>query len=301
MIRLLLTFGMTFGSVFLAYAATTLTWAQQGNPEQPLPEGTVVHSNLKYGPHQRNKLDLYLPPNLEKEAKVPLVIWVHGGGWVMGDKGGANPASFLLPQGYAVASVNYRYSNQSLYPAQIADVRAAVRFLREKAQEYQLDAERFGAWGGSAGGHLVALLATGEGVAELDGDYEKSGVSPGVQAVVDWFGPADLTRVYEIEAADKLIAQLLGGPPTEKSKLAKLASPSLLANEKSAPILIIHGDKDNLVPIQESQKLLKAYQDAKAKAELLTLEGAGHGGQAFLADGTLEKVLSFFNTHLKPE
>src|SRR5205823_8686811 len=123
---------------------------------------------LRYGPHlERNVLDLYRPP--KAEGPVPLVIWVHGGGWQNGDKS-RTPALDLLARGYAVASINYRLSQHAPFPAQIHDCKAAVRFLRAHAAEYRLDPDRVGAWGMSAGGHLVALLGTSDGVKELEGD-----------------------------------------------------------------------------------------------------------------------------------
>src|SRR5262249_14303131 len=124
-----------------------------------LPAGTKVVKDIAYVPGggPRQTLDLYVP---QADGPLPLIIWVHGGGWQGGSKDGLNPALPLLAKGFAVASVHYRLSNQAVFPAQIQDCKAAVRWLRGHAKEYNLDADRFGAWGASAGGHLVTLLGT---------------------------------------------------------------------------------------------------------------------------------------------
>src|SRR5947209_12678438 len=141
-----------------ALAALAFLAAPAAAQRPPLPEGTKVEKDLSYGPNgERNTLDLYLPPS---ERPLPLIIWVHGGGWQNGSKAGGGPALRMAGRGYAVASINYRLSGMATFPAQIEDVKAAVRFLRANARKYNLDPDRFGAWGGSAGGHLVALLGT---------------------------------------------------------------------------------------------------------------------------------------------
>src|SRR4051794_4436800 len=173
----------------LLFAAGTLTAqeAAKSATRSPIPEGTKVVKDLAYGPHERHKLDLYVPPG---NGPLPLVIWVHGGGWEKGSKAGGGPALDLLAKGYAVAAINYRLSQHAVFPAQIEDCKAAVRFLRSIAKEYDRDPDHFGAWGASAGGHLVALLGTTDDQAFPAGPGEKQ-LSSGVQAVCDWFGPSD--------------------------------------------------------------------------------------------------------------
>src|SRR5262249_38247477 len=160
----------------------------KAQPKAPnIPEGTQTTRDLRYGPHQeRNTLDLYVP---KSDTPLPLVIWVHGGGW----QDGNNPAMQLLKSGYAVASINYRLSQHAVFPAQIEDCKAAVRLLRANAKKYNLNPDAFGAWGASAGGHLVALLGTSGEVKELEGEVgESKDTSSRVQAVVDFYGPTDL-------------------------------------------------------------------------------------------------------------
>ncbi len=149
--------------------------------------------DLEYGPHGvGNRLDLYLPP--KADAPTPLVIWIHGGGWEAGNKDNP-PGLGLLKKGYALASINYRLSQEAKFPAQIEDCKAAIRFLRANAKKYNLDPDHFGVWGASAGGHLVALLGTTGGVKELEGDGPNKEESSAVQAVVDWFGPTDMLQM----------------------------------------------------------------------------------------------------------
>ena len=130
--------------------------AQQPLRPPPIPEGCKVLKDQAYGEHERNKLDLYVP---KSDTPLPLVIWIHGGGWEQGSKAGGGPSLDLLRHGYAVASINYRLSKQGIFPAQIEDCQAAVRWLRSHAEEYNLDPDHFGAWGASAGGHLVACCS----------------------------------------------------------------------------------------------------------------------------------------------
>jgi acetyl esterase/lipase len=259
-----------------------------------LPPGMEALTNLSYGPHDRNKLDLVVP----KAAKpVPVVLWVHGGGWEAGDKSNAMMRPALLAKGYAVASTNYRYSKQAVFPAQIADVRAAVRFLKANAKKYGIDPDRIGVMGASAGGHLVALLGVAPTVSELDGEYKSSDVTPDVKCVCDIFGPADLTTIVPGDNAANPVASLLGGPSGKKKDLATLASPLAHVTKQAPPFLILHGDKDPLVPLNQSERFAKKLKEAGAECELVVLKGAGHGGPQFAAEAP--KVLAFFDKHLK--
>src|SRR5262245_52806689 len=193
----------------LAPAPTARSQEKKVQPKQPkLPAGTAEHRDLRYGEHkERNTLDLFVP---RSEKPLPLIIWVHGGAWQGGSKAGINPAMQFLAKGYAVAAINYRLSQHAIYPAQIQDCKEAVRLLRANAKKYNLDPDRFGVWGASAGGHLVALLGTTSGEKELArADSPNKDVSDRVQCVVDFFGPIDLTR---------MAAQAMAEPAGAKSK-----------------------------------------------------------------------------------
>jgi acetyl esterase/lipase len=273
----------------------------------PVPEGTQVSRDLRYGPHEeRNVLDLYVP---KSDSPVPLVIWVHGGAWQGGSKDAGNPAMPFLARGCAVASINYRLSQHAIFPAQIEDCKAAVRFLRANAKKYNLNPDRFGAWGASAGGHLVALLGTSGDVKELEGTVgEHKGTSSRVQCVVDFFGPTDLTKMaamagpnskFDHDSPTSPESKLLGGPVQEKKELAAKANPITYVSKDDPPFLILHGDADPLVPLGQSELLSDALKKAGVPCELVVIKGGGHGGPGFATPENQEKIVRFFDTQLK--
>ncbi len=261
-------------------------------------EVMITHKDLEYakaGDHSL-KLDLYLP----KDAKgpVPLVIWVHGGGWESGSKEFC-PTISMIRDGFAAASVEYRLTDVAAYPAQIHDVKAAVRWLRAHAAEYNLDPQKFGAWGGSAGGHLVALLGTSGGLPELEGELGNAEQSSAVQAVCDWYGPADFTVMpgLELMGPKSAVYKLFGGPPAQKKDMLAQASPVTHITADDPPFLIMHGDADKVVNVAQSVRLDEALRAAGVRTELIVLKGEGH---AFRGLAQLEKVREFFVRELKP-
>jgi acetyl esterase/lipase len=289
---------LLFPILGMIIAAPHAGLAQDKTPPKgsKLPAGTAEYRDLSYGTHkERNNLDLFVP---KSDSPVPLVLWVHGGGWSGGSKEGINPALRLLDHGYAVAATNYRLSQQAVFPAQIEDVKAAVRFLRMNAKKYNLDPERFGAWGGSAGGHLVALLGTTGAVKEFDTDSNKN-TSSNVQAVIDFFGPTDLLKLSPPDAANNPITRLLGGTTGEKKDLAMKANPITHVTKDDPPFLIVQGDADPLVPANQSELLAAALKKAGVECELVILKGAGHGGAQFGTKEMLDKYLAFFDKNLK--
>ncbi len=251
--------------------------------------------DVSYGTHDRNKLDLYIP---KSNKPVPLLIWIHGGAWASGDKDEHNPTTEQLTRGYAVAAINYRYSTQAPFPAQIEDVKAAVRYLRANAKKYNLDPDAFGVWGGSAGGHLAALLGTTDNVTEFDTDSDK-GVSSRVQCVIDLCGPTDLVKLSPVETPYFPVTYLLGGDTREKKELAAKASPITQVTRTSAPFLIIHGDADEVVPVAQSELLADALKRAGVSCELMILKGAGHSGPPFTSKELRNKYNAFLDKHLK--
>jgi acetyl esterase/lipase len=264
-------------------------------PRAPkLPAGTSVDRDVPYGKHERQKLDVFVPPG---DGPFPLVLWVHGGGWEGGSKAGG-PAMGLLREGYAVASTNYRLSQHAPFPAQIEDVKAAVRFLRANAKKYRLDPDRFGAAGGSAGGHLVALLGTAGDVSDLEGSGGHKDVSSRVACVLDFFGPSDLEKLAAVKPGDSPITRLLGGPVKEKKELADKANPIRYASKDDPPFLIVHGDKDEVVPLSQSELLHNALKKAGVDSTLITVRGGGHGAGIFVPELTKDYV-AFFDRHLK--
>ncbi len=274
-------------------------------PNRKLPADTKSETNLAYGEHERQKLDLFIP---KSETPLPLIIWIHGGAWQNGSKDGNNPAMSFLAKGYAVASINYRLSQHAIYPAQIQDCKAAVRYLRANAKKFNLKPDAFGVWGASAGGHLVALLGTTIGNQELEGDGKHLDVSSKVQAVCDWFGPTDLLTMnkqatikgpIDHDSPKSPESKLIGGPVQENKEKTLKANPLHYVSKNAAPFLIFHGDKDPLVPLPQSETFRDAMKKAGVECELVVIKDAGHGGKDFTSTENLKKTEAFFDRHLK--
>jgi len=269
--------------------------------------------DLAYAPlSPAQKLDLYIP---EGTSLFPLVIIIHSGGFSEGDK--ANTAEMerveqLLSRGYAAASINYRLSGEAIYPAQIHDAKAAVRFLRARAEDFNLNPQKFGTWGSSAGGTLAALLGTTCSVPELEGaELGNADQSSCVQAVVDWFGLVDLLKMEEQFAGtdcpanfnnvDSAESRLVGAPIQTVPDLVRMTNPANFIDPADAPFFIQHGSADCRVPPQQSRDLALALA-ASLGAECVIyepLEGASHGGAAYKTDANLKKVFDFLDHYLK--
>ena len=294
--RLLGTLGLALAVVGALLAGPgSAAGAQKKGAGPPALNGVRVVRDLEYvaGGHERNRLDLYLP---EKAARpLPVILWVHGGGWVGGNKTNG-PAFRFATKGYAVASMNYRFSQHGIFPAQIYDCKAAVRWLRANAGKYGLDADHIGAWGCSAGGHLVALLGTTAGVKELEGPGGNEDQSSRVQAVVDWYGPTDFLTVGTKDTR----TQLIGGDPQQNKDKARKASPMTYVSKDAAPFLIMHGDEDRTVPISQSETFAAALKQAGADATYVVVKGGKHGGALFSSAETMKQVEDFFAQHLGP-
>ncbi len=258
--------------------------------------------------HARQRLDLFLPAEdangSASRQPWPLVVWIHGGGWENGSKHDC-PAKQLVEHGYVVASIGYRLSSQAVFPAQIEDCKATIRWLRAHAEEHGIDPARVGAWGASAGGHLVALLGTTADTRRFDvgGNLDQSSA---VQCVLDWFGPADFLVWGDpplaaiLDTPNTALARLLGGTVRSRMELAHAASPVYAVDKNSAPFLIMHGDHDPTVPLQQSQELYAALQAAGVESTFRVLPGAGHGGPAFSKPENLLLMVSFLDRHLHP-
>lgn len=228
-------------------------------------------------------LDLYRPAVAARP--VPVVVWLHGGGWFTGDRTLApDLAHHVRTTGCAMASIEYRLSGQALFPAQLHDVRAAICCLRARAEEFGLDPRAVGAWGASSGGHLAALAGlTGHHTA-LPGEPDTS-VDPSVQAVAESYGPVDLASVVaEAEAAfpgtdpaTSPEARLLGGHPAERAELARQASPLSWVTAAAPPFQISHGTGDVLVSHRQSERLHAALVAAGVRSELYLVDGYRHG------------------------
>jgi acetyl esterase/lipase len=288
---------ISFAVVFLVAAAAM---AQ--------PPGIKAERNIPYvaNGHPKQVLDIYLPEQAS-DKPLPLMIWIHGGAWSMGSQ--ANPpVLYLVRKGFAVASIQYRFSQDAIWPAQAYDCKAAIRFLRANAAKYNFDPDHFGVGGDSAGGHLAAFVGTSGDAKEMEGDLGNPDVSSRVQAVVDWFGPTDLTLMGQEAGPHSMIkhddpsspeSHLLGGTVEEKKDLARTANPLTYINSDDPPFLIMHGDADRLVPLQQSVILAKALMDAGVEVTMKTIHGAGHEGPQFRSMESQRLIEDFLSRTLK--
>jgi acetyl esterase/lipase len=266
-----------------------------------LQEPEVVR-DVVYGHGGSRALRMHLvKPKSPPPGLMPVVVYIHGGAWRSGSKEGGLPLlKDLARKGYFGASIEYRFSAEAKFPAQIEDCKCAIRFLREKATEYKLDPDRVGVWGSSAGGYLAALLGTSGGVKELEGSGGWPERSSRVQAVVDWFGPTDFLTMGKNEidhdAADSPESQLIGGPIQENKEKTAKSSPLTYVSADDPPFLLMHGDQDNLVPPAQSERLQEALTKAGVKSVLKLLPGQRHG---FKDVDARTPVLEFFELRLK--
>jgi acetyl esterase/lipase len=238
------------------------------------------------------------------------LVWIHGGGWQGGSKT-QMPYLSQLTRGYVTASIEYRFSQKAKFPAQIQDCQAAIRFLRANARKYSIDPARIGVGGGSAGGHLAALLGTSGGkdaFAKIGGNEEQS---DRVQCVCDIFGPTNFWTVVAQAEEDKNVknifkwnegdpySNLIGAKLGEDKEKCDAVSPVHYVSKDNPPFLIFHGDHDTLVPYAQSVELAEGLAKAGVDVTLQRLPGAGHGGSAFVLPSVVQLAVSFFDKHLK--
>ncbi len=238
-------------------------------------------------------LDLYRPDKVS--GPLPVVVWIHGGGWHRGAKRRC-PAVPLVENGLAVASIDYRLTSTAPFPAQIEDCKAAVRWLRANASAYHLDPDHIGAWGMSAGGHLAALLGTSGGVPELEGNGDNMQYSSRVQAVCDVAGPTDLPDMTNVGPKRRVAIEALLGGPLEDNKKAIAASPIHYVSKDDPPFLIMHGEGDRVIPLRQSQRLYEELRKAGVDAKLKIIPGVGHRSVMM---NVVKDADLFFNTTLK--
>ena len=256
------------------------------------------------------KLDVYVP---EGAGPFPAVVLIHGGAFMMGDKGGeASNAKALNARGYAAVSINYRLSGEARFPAQVHDIKAAVRFVRANAASYRINPLKIGSWGASAGGNLSAMLGTTGGVAELEGaDLGNAAQSSRVLASVDWFGPINFSTMdaealalgfsINTNAATSPESKYLGAAvPTVPDTVAK-ANPASYITSDDAAFFIQVGSADKNIPYTQSVNFHKALVAVKGadQASYELLAGAGHGTSEFSTTANLDKVIAFFDKVLK--
>lgn len=268
------------------------------------PPGFKVLRDLDYvgAGNKRQMLDLYLPEAKTTKPR-PLVVYIHGGGWENGSKDQAGVLCNLIKdRNYAGASINYRLTNEAVWPAQIHDCKAAIRALRAHAAENQIDPEKIAVFGISAGGHLVSMLGVTGGVKELEGDLGPNlSQSSRVTCVLDFCGPSNFFTlpsqggVINMDDPKTAVSKLLGGTIKNKPATARNASPVTYLTSDDAPFLLIHGDKDPLVPYAQATEFDAALEKAKIPSILLTGTNRGH---VFFSAQLFERMRAFLDRHL---
>lgn len=281
---------------------------QQQAPARPLPAGIRAQRDLPYAgtDNPRQTLDLYLPEKRGSDKALPVIVFIHGGGWRGGDKsGGIGSLSRFVQSGdYAGVSVGYRLTSEAQWPAQIHDCKAAIRWIKAHAAEHGLDATKIGVWGSSAGGHLVSHLGVSGDVKELEGSLGAHlDQDSRVTCVVNYYGPENFltmirqpSKVDRTKGGDYPEALLLGGPVPEREAAAREASPVTHVSKGDAPFFTAHGTEDPLVPFAQAQEIHAALTKAGVPSLLQEMTGGGHGFRSPLLD---ERVKQFLDLHLR--
>ena len=246
-------------------------------------------------------LDLYLPASAP--GRLPLMVWIHGGGWHTSPTARDDylPGR-VVGRGYALASIDYRDSKTARFPAQVQDCKAAVRWLRAHAEQYGIDSERVGAWGISAGGHLAAFLGLSGGEKEYEGDGGNAEFSSRVKAACDFCGPTDLFQLDAPETTNALVAlrqmaeDFVGGKLEDRRELVAKVNPATHADRTDPPMLILQGDADPLIAFKQSELLYDALKAAGAEVTLGVVKGGSH---LFVGPEIDRTVDAFFDKHLK--
>ncbi len=247
------------------------------------------------------KLDLYLPA---VDNRPPLVVWIHGGGWRGGSRNSPKIQE-VTKHGYALASISYRFTDEAIFPAQIHDCKAAIRWLRANADRYGYNADWIAVAGSSAGGHLALLVGVSGDVKELEGTVgDNLEQSSAVQAVIDYYGPSDFVlrgttqpeRAYTEKSGS---FALLGGLQTGKvaPEMEQSASPAHYVSADDPPLLVFQGKADEVVLPDQSQRIVALYAEAGLKSQLVELEDAGHGGAQFFTGQNFETARKFLDRH----
>jgi dienelactone hydrolase len=270
--------------------------------EPAVPDTVLFERGVEYSNPDKHHLQLDLARPKLPHGPSPAVLCIHGGGFRAGTRDGYDGFCIKLARrGFVAGTVTYRLAPDSQFPAQIYDVKAAVRWLRAHAKDYGIDPNRIGVTGGSAGGHLAQFLGVTGGVKQFEGDGGNPSQSSRVQCVVNNYGPCDLTKSYahSVDAAEVLPLFLGGNLATARPRHI-LASPLNWVTPEAAPTLILHGTKDPYVAYEQGVWMRDRLRACGVEVELMTFENAGHGFQGADAERAEQAALDFFQQHLKP-
>lgn len=271
----------------------------------------IVEENITYGKagNAELKLDLARPTG---DGPFPAIVFIHGGGWSGGDRRAyRGQIREAATRGYVAATISYRLMQfdhaqretttaAPIFPAQIHDAKAAIRWVRAHADRYRVDPDRIGVTGASAGGHLALLVGLIDPSSDLEGDSGNPGWSSQVQAVVNVFGPTDMVSCYELSTAPWIMRLFMGGTPAETPQRYKDASPTTHVRKDAPPILTLHGDRDDLVPVRQAIVLDDKMKAVGAHHTLMIFEGQGHGFPGEYGKKAADATWAFFDKHLKP-
>lgn len=287
-----------------------MQYARSQSPVQKIfPQGTTIYSNVAYANDTLKKhlLDIYLPAGTKNN--LPLVVWIHGGAWMLNDKYAdmgymKNTVRGFIDSGYAFASIDYRYSTQSVFPAQIQDCNQAIEYLYEHAEQYKVDKNKIAVIGFSAGGHLASLLALSNNNTVKEFYPATTGIHFKIVAALDFYGPSDFIMLggnpdTSVNNMRDPVSVLLGAMPVERPDLAKRASPVTYIDKNDPPFFIVQGEKDESVPNTQS-KLLSAWLTITGvKNQLIIVPNAPHYGEMFDAEYIRKQLFSFLATYLR--
>ena len=297
----------TFLILIIAVVIQIVAFAQMPTAsliESRLPKGTIVHGNIPYNNDTLKKhlLDIYVPA--DAKGKVPLVVLIHGGGWIGNDKYAdmgymPNTVAAILNNGMAIASIDYRFATQAVFPAILQDCNKAVSFLYDNADKYGLDKNSIALMGFSAGGHLASLMGTSQNNKVSDFYFPNTYRPFQYKAVVDFYGPTDLVLLPGNEDEKSPEGLLIGAAPLLRPDLAKRASPIAYIDKNDPPFLIYHGEKDNTVSNKQS-KLFSAWLTYYGVTNELTIvKDAPHFGTMYDVPEISNKVINFLKQHLQ--
>lgn len=305
------TCGIAFMIAILAALAAFGAAAPAPKPGAMVPTDVELIKDVAYSPdgNKAHKLDILRPKKLPAEP-MPVLVFIHGGGFQSGDKSaGYRYLMRFAQRGYFCATINYRFAQEKVFPAQLEDCKCAIRYLRAHAKRYNLDPDHIGVWGNSAGGNLVAMLGVTGGIKEFEGTGGWQDTSSRVQAVVDYYGMTDFLAINDLVKQGKAtarfmartgkdsISHLLGCPYWENPDLCRKASPTTYVSKDDPPFYIFHGDKDPLTPYSQGELLNERLRAAGVESDFYLVKGGKHGWPPRADVDT--RVDAFLDKHLR--
>lgn len=272
--------------------------------QETVPAGVEFEKNIEYSNPDDQHLQLNMARPKDGAGPFPAVICIHGGGFRAGTREGFNGLCLQLAErGYVAVTVSYRLAPKYQFPAAVYDVKAAVRWMRANAEKYQIDPDRIGTTGGSAGGHLAQFLGVTSGVKKFEGDGGNAEYSSSVKCVVNFYGPSDFTKSYDASVDAKDVLPLFLGGNLEQERHRHIeSSPLYWVTPEAAPTLFVHGTKDAYVAHEQAEWIVERMKAADVEAILMTIEDGDHGFRTSSPD-VKEKIenarFEFFEKHLK--